>query len=72
MVHYGKYRTKSWSQLAREFADRMMEGCEYEVMKGRETYEGAHKFMITTLQSSYRNPLIISRAAKRIGRKWKH
>lgn len=72
MVHYGKYRTKSWSQLTREFADRMMDTCAYEISCGRETPKGAHDFMIHTLQNSYRNPLILKRAAKRIGRKWKY
>lgn len=72
MIHCGKcIRPKSWSAYARSYADRMIEGCEYEIEEGRETVEGAKKFMKRTISNSVygSKSIMMARVAKRLRRK---
>lgn len=54
------YRSKSWSQQAREMCDRQIA----QIETGWQTIEGATKFF----HMSYRAAIIRHRAAKRFGR----
>lgn len=54
------YRSKSWSQQAREMCDRQVA----QIETGWQTIEDATKFF----HSSYRAEIIRHRAAKRFGR----
>lgn len=59
-----QYRPPSWSVQAREFADCLIAG--YTRASEPEDYKVQIKY---SLQNSYRNSLIIKRAAKRLHRK---
>ena len=75
MRHYGKYakyqRPKSWSVIARNYADRMINNCEYEITAGRITREDAQNFMQRTISNSVYSSRqwMLKRAAKRLHRK---
>ena len=76
MIHYGrnypKYgRPKSWSHIARNYADRMMRSAEFEVTAGRQTREEASKWMQKTISNSVYSSRdwMLKRAAKRLHRK---
>ena len=71
MIHYGKVSTRvgSWSHYARKLADRLIESATYEIEAGRQTPEEARIFVTEPLQNTRRNPLIVTRAAKRMHRK---
>jgi len=66
-----KYRPRSWSAQAREYADAIYEAGLWMVAFGEWTEEQRKRELIVNLQSSYRHPLIVYRAAKRLHRKEK-
>ena len=63
------YRPKSWSAQARKFADSVYDSGVWMVEHGEWTEEQRCQEMIKSFQQSYRNKLIIYRAAKRAHRK---
>jgi len=76
MIHYGRNypkqgRPKSWSQVARNYADRMMDSAAYSVAKGDKTREEASKWMQKTISYSVYSSRswMLKRAAKRMHRK---
>ena len=72
MIHYGKYpHPKSWTQIARDYADRMIASAEYEIAAGRTTREEASKWMQKTISNSVymSRSWMMRRAAKRLHRK---
>lgn len=77
------YRPKSWSQQARDLADRMYKQYKEALEEPEEFYPtyfdpsiGTYKVVGThnrqlyfgVIQNSYRDPIITQRAAKRFGR----
>ena len=72
MIHYGRYiHPKSWTEIARAYADHMMESAEYEIAAGRTIREEASKRMQHTISNSVymSRHWMMNRAAKRLHRK---
>ena len=63
------YRPRSWSEQARTYANAMYESGVWMIENGEWTEEQRKKEQLINLQSSYRNKLVIYRAAKRLHRK---
>lgn len=65
------FRPCSWSAQARTFADAMYESGLWMVAHNEWNEEQRKRALIEHLQNSYRNKIIIYRAAKRLYRKEK-
>ena len=70
MIHNKKYRSHSWSELARFRADNMIESSKGELLGGFSTEKEIQDWMMRTVGNSvYTTSLITKRAAKRLHRK---
>lgn len=70
MLHYKTIHPRSWSEIARFRADRMIESSEFEIHAGRSTKEEAQKWMLRKMGNSvYTSNIWTKRAAKRLHRK---
>ena len=63
------YHPNSWSAQARSFANNIYESGIWMVEHGEWTEAQRRQEMIKSFQQSYRNKLIVYRAAKRAHRK---